>query len=387
MADSVEHLTVDKVTCVATNDTFEIRFSRGYRIAHLAGSIWLALLCAFFTLKLQAAFRLQIAFDNWWGWLPLAFCALAAIVHRFFTQGFTRAPIRIDRAGRARCGYRLVRFRAKPVISLVGPACKVGRFVYKGPFRAKSRVVLAATGGTRVTIFATKNGARARRIAGSLSVWLGQTDCHALKPNGDVRLVPCLTVMCVVDVIASHSMEWTDHQIFHPVHMGTLALVFTAAISAALLLMGMTRLRARWRDPSVMVAGGDRAAQSAIVLLAVAAVGATIFHFANLVQLRSRPMWSRTSRTVIESIGKPNKDCRLPLYFIEPRLGRLATFCAGNGTQKWAVGQKVWLDERVNEFGVRVVGVGLLSDGKGLLEDVDGGKERRELGRVCSQAI
>ncbi|MEA3085237.1 MAG: hypothetical protein QOC89_2934, partial [Paraburkholderia sp.] len=320
MAASSEYLAVDKVTCVSTNDTFEIRFSRGYRIAHLAVSIWLTFLSAFFTLTLFAAFRLQIAFDNWWGWLPLAFCSFAAIMHRFFTQGFTRSPVRIDRAGRVRCGYRLVRFSVKPAVCLAGPASNGGRFVCKGPLREKSRIALGATGGTRVTIFKTKNDARARRIAESLSAWLGQTEHQVLKSNGDVRLARCLTIMCVVDVIASLSMQWNDHQVFHPVHMGTLALVFAAALSSALLVLCMTRLWVRWRDRSVMVTAPDRVVQSALVLLAVAAVGATAFHFANLAELRSRPMQSRTSRTIIESVGMPKKDCASPLYFIEPRL-------------------------------------------------------------------
>lgn len=67
-AKSVDCAVVaDKVSCVISDDTFEIQFSRGYRIAHLAVSILLTFLSAFLALTLFAAFRLQITFDNWWG--------------------------------------------------------------------------------------------------------------------------------------------------------------------------------------------------------------------------------------------------------------------------------------------------------------------------------
>lgn len=310
MAASVDYaVAADKVSCVISDDTFEIRFSRGYRVAHLAASIWLTFLSAFLALTLFAAFRLQIAFDNWWGWLPLAFGSFMAILYRFFTQGFTRGPIRIDRAGRVQCGYQRVRFRTRPTVYLTGPASHLGRFVYKGPLRAKLGVVLVGTGGTRLAIFKTKNDVCAHRVAERLTAWLGQTGCQALTQNGDARLARCLTIMCAVDVIASLYMGWGDHQIFHPVHMGTFALVFTAALTSALLLLCMKRLRVRWRDRSVMVAVKDRIVHGAVVLLAVAAVSTTIFHFANLVELRSTPMQPRTSRTVIGRVGPLNKDC------------------------------------------------------------------------------
>lgn len=384
MTASLDYVVVaDKVRCVASDDTFEIHFSRGYRAVHLAVSIWLVCLGGFLALTVFAAFRHHIAFDDWWGWLPLAFCNLAAIAHRFFTQGFTRAPIRIDRAGRVRCGYQRMRFRTRPTASLIGPASEIGRPVDTRRLRGKSGVVLVGAGGTRVMIFKTKNHARAHGVAESLAVWLGQTARQALKPNGDARLARCLTIMCVVNVIASLYMAWTDHPIFHPVHMGTLALISTAGLTPALLLLCAVRLWNRWHDRSVMVTAKDRVIQSAAALLRVAAVSATIFHFANLVELRSTPMQSRTSRTVIGAVGPAKKGCQLPLYFIEPRLGRLAVFCPMDGAQKWAVGQVVLLDEKVNAFGVRVVGVSVLRDGA--LAPKQGGseKEQRQLGR-CS---
>jgi hypothetical protein len=57
-------------------------------------------------------------------------------------------------------------------------------------------------------------------------------------------------------------LEW--HQMFHPVHVGTFALVFTAALTSALHEMPVGSL-ARWeRDGR----GKDHAAQSAGMLLA-----------------------------------------------------------------------------------------------------------------------
>jgi hypothetical protein len=379
MAASIDCAVVaDPVTCVISDDKFEIRFSRGYRALHLAVNVFLVFLSGFLALTLFAAFRLQIAFDNWWGWLPLAFCSFAAIMHRFFTQGFTRAPVRIDLAGRVQCGYQRVRFRTPPTVCVTVPASHTGTFVDKATLRGKSSVVLVGAGGTRVVVFKARRGTRVLYVAESLAAWLGQSGCQALRPNGGARLARCVTIMCVVDVLASLYTGWADHQIFHPVHMGTFALVFTAALTSALLLICMTRLGRRWRDRNVMVEVKDRVVQSVVVLLKVAVVSTTLFHFSNLVELRSTPMQPRTSRTIIESVGKPGKDCGSLLFFIEPRLGRLAMFCPVNDGQKWVVGQSVLLDERVNAFGVRVVGV---SDVPAVAGDERGDTERQALGR------
>jgi hypothetical protein len=375
------HVVADAITCIASDDLFEIHFSRGRRAAHIAASVGLIILAAFLALTLFAAFRLRIAFDDWWGWPPLACCLLAAIAHRFFTTGFKRAPIRIDRAGRVRCGFQRMRFRTRPTAHLIGPASDDGFFVYRGPLRAKSRVVLVSPGGTRVTLFKTRNELRARYVAQSLGAWLGQSGSPALKADSDVCLARALTVMCATVIFVSLSKQWADHQIFHPVHMGTFALIFTAALTSLLFVMSVRRVWVRWLDLSVMVTVKDRAVQSVVTLLAVFAISATVFHFANLVELRSTPMQPRTSRTVISQVGPSNKTCDVPLYFIEPRLDRLSTFCAANDSRKWEVGQGLLLDERVNAFGVRVVAVRPLEREAG----VWGGKDRRTLERCSSR--
>ena len=372
-------VVADAITCVASDDLFEIHFSRGRRAAHIAVSVGLVFLTAFLALTLFAAFRLRIAFDNWWGWPPLACCLLAAIAHRFFTTGFKRAPIRIDRAGRVRCGFRRVRFRTRPTAHLIGPAGDDGFFVYRGPLRVKSHVVLVSPGGTRVTLFKTRNELRARYVAQSLEIWLGQSGSPTLKADSDVYFARALTVMCATVIFVSLSKQWADHQIFHPVHMGTFALIFTAALTSLLFVLSARRLWVRWLDRSVMLTVKDRAVQSVVTLLAMFAISATVFHFANLVELRSTPMQPRTSRTVISQVGPSTKTCDVPIYFIEPRLGRLSRFCVANDARKWEVGQGLLLDERVNAFGVRVVAVTQLDREAG----VWGGKDRRTLER-CS---
>jgi hypothetical protein len=58
------HVVADAITCIASDDLFEIHFSRGRRAAHVAASIGLIILAAFLALTLFAAFRLRIVFDD-----------------------------------------------------------------------------------------------------------------------------------------------------------------------------------------------------------------------------------------------------------------------------------------------------------------------------------
>ncbi|MFL9907212.1 hypothetical protein [Paraburkholderia sp. RL17-337-BIB-A] len=283
---------------------------------------------------------------------------------RILIGGLTAPPVTVGRSGDVHRGFQRVQFRDRPRVILTGPAAEVGEpdRTGRGP-RLASSIILLGPHGARFVIYTAKNVHAARHIFGGVREWIGDTNrvvLHTSVPTLGRPLLFGLFAVGIASIVGLVVLD-SDYLLIYPAYIGTWALGATVLATACLIQFAVTVRRGNWPPQALSVPRVLRAAHTLIAGLFIASGAAIFFHLANLTEFRWTPWQIRNVQTFVLRSETWMKGCRTRVYLLEPTLRRELRFYGTGSRNDWYAGQRVEIEENVNRFGVRLVGVRVLN--------------------------
>ncbi|ANB72046.1 hypothetical protein AYM40_06435 [Paraburkholderia phytofirmans OLGA172] len=346
-------------------DAFQITFSTGYRVRFFIVNLLLLVLALFVLIAtLIVAIRGGGLFGARWFWLPAALGVGALVLRRILIAGLTAPPIIIDRSGNVRRGFQHVQFRDRPAAILTGPAAEPDKpigFQRRG-VRLNSSITLVGPYGARFVIYTAKNVHTVRHIFGGVREWTGAT--NRVVPQTSVPagrpLLFGLVAVGIVSIVGLLVLV-SDYLLFYPAYIGVWALGASVLATACLIQFAVIVRRRNWPVQALRVPRVLRAAHTLLAGLSISCFAAMFFHLANLIEFRWTPGQLRTVQTFVLRTKTSTRGCGNPVYLLEPTLKREIRFCGTSSRNDWQAGQRVEIDEYVNKFGVRLIGMRALN--------------------------
>lgn len=349
----------------AAADGFRITFSTGYRVRFFVVNLLLLVLTLFVLIAtLIVAIRGGGLFGARWFWLPAALGVGALVLRRILIAGLTAPPIIVDRSGNVRCGFQRVQFGGRPGVILTGPAAESDEPIgfHRRGVRLNSSIILVGPYGARFVIYAAKDVHTVRHIFGGIREWLGAA--NRVVPQTSVP-AGCLLLFGLVAVgtvsIVGSLVLVSDYLLFYPAHIGAWALGASVLATACLIQFAIVVRRRNWPAQALRVSRTLRVAHTLIAGLFISCFAAMFFHLANLIEFRWTPGQVRTVQTFVLRTKTSTKGCAKPVYLMDPTLKREIRFCGTSSRNDWQAGQRVEIDEYVNRFGIRLIGVRALN--------------------------
>lgn len=349
----------------AAADAFQITFSTGYRVRFFIINLLLLVLALLVLIAtLIVATKGGGLFGARWFWLPAALGVGALVFRRILIAGLTAPPIIVDRSGHVRRGFQRVQFGDRPGVILTGPAAESDEpigFNRRG-VRLNSSIILVGPYGARFVIYSAKNVHTVRHIFGGIREWTGVTNRvvpQTSVPAGRLLLFG-LVAVGIVSIVGLLVLV-SDYLLFYPAYIGAWALGASVLATACLIQFALIVRRRNWPVQALRVPRVLRAAHTLLAGLSIACFAALFFHLANLIEFRWTPGQVRTVQTVVLRTQTSTKGCHTPVYLLEPTANHEIRFCGTGSRSDWPVGQRVEIDEYVNRFGVRLIGVRALN--------------------------